>query len=163
LVVGARVGHRIIWIKGAGALFLKVAIDILAARCQTDAIELKLAVSLDTQAESPARADVICRAMPVELAGNATIYASPVFAVEPEHTIEARIAAGSGLDAALALPGYVDALAAGLAVRSAQARTAARKHALLDRSATDIVTARFDTNQARSAIAVGIAQTSVRT
>lgn len=155
--VGACVRRWIIWIKGAGALFLQVAVDVLAARCQVDAVEIEFAASLDTLAKARARADLIRGAMLVEVTGNATVHAAPIFAGEPGHTIEARVATWCGLDAALAFPGDVDALAAVLAVRGALARTAAREHALFDRCPIEIVTAGFDAHQASSAIAGGVA------
>ncbi|MGB5366843.1 MAG: hypothetical protein WBN14_11300 [Polyangiales bacterium] len=91
LGVGACVGQRIVRIKGTGALFLQVAVDVLAARSKIDTVRVRLASLLDPPAKVGVRgafADVILRALLVLwVAGNATVDTVSILAGEAEHTI----------------------------------------------------------------------------
>jgi hypothetical protein len=120
---------------------------------------------LNTEAESRAirsTADVILRTVLVEITRHAAVDALAALARKTKHTIEASVTTGRGLDAALALFGYVHALSAELARHAAVAGTTAGKDALLDRYAVEVVATGLDANRTDGTVVVRLAETFIR-
>ena len=124
--------------SGTFESFRFVSIDVCATASEPKAIFVDDAVDVDAHTEArelDLQANVILRAVDVEVARYATIDATPVLASESEGAIEARRATGGRLDAAVALTGDFHAFALGGTIRGRVAGTASREVALLDRSA----------------------------
>ena len=103
-------------------------------------------------------AEVTLRAVPVQDAWNATVYARVVFTGKPEDAVGVRATPWRHLDASLALARNVDALAFWTAVRGGLAGAASGKHAVTDRCTVDGVASRLDAREASRAVLTRLAK-----
>jgi hypothetical protein len=157
--------RRRIGIEHPRALFLAVAVDVRTGLRKPIAVEVFETIDVNAATEPGilrASAEVVFRALLVEVTRDSPVDAARVLAGEAKRTIETGVATRRDAHTTHPLARDVRARAPFGTHRVAVAGTAARKETLFDRDAIEVAT-RFDANRAGGTVAVGAAKAFGRT